>query len=371
MFELTNAQRRCFGLAAVEESWIRLELKAGPYDSYTTVSYLDGTTLRKVVASGENLYSEFEICEQVSQDLQQLLPKTPKGKPVRLSAPAVMKRTGLGMCLSYYRGKTGWTDIWLYSQTSKKNYYSNALEPTKTQEKHYFQDWVENWCRETTGEDVEDVARFARQPGEHVKFREGDVFRFKIGRRLYGYGRILLDYGRMRKQKEPFWDILMGKPLACSAYHIVTPRKDVELETLKRLPSMPSAHMMDNHLFYGEYEIIGNIPIGEGEDYPILYGDSMDVCDAGVCLQCGRLYRKKENEKALYSGFRNHAIGFTMGFPLSVLQDCIRVGSNEPYWAQDNHKVNCDLRNPKFRRELEEICGQFDLLPSHILADLP
>ena len=37
------------------------------------------------------------------------------------------------------------------------------------------------------------------------------MFRFPIDRRLYGYGRVLLNYDAMRKGNIPFWDVFMGK----------------------------------------------------------------------------------------------------------------------------------------------------------------
>lgn len=82
MFELTNEQRKCFGLLPVEQSWTRLELKPSPYDRHTTLSYLDGTVLRKFIETGSNVYREYELEQPLSDDRQFLLPKTAKGKPV-------------------------------------------------------------------------------------------------------------------------------------------------------------------------------------------------------------------------------------------------------------------------------------------------
>lgn len=370
MFLLTNEQRKCFGLLPVEDSWKRLEPKPSPYDYHTTVAYLDGHTLKKIIETGDDLYREYEICEQLSDDLRYLLPKTAKGKPVQMSASTLQKRTGIGMCLTYTRHRSGYTYIELYNNTSQKCYYSNDYETMLTAGIEDFQQWVEDWCADTTKEDIIDIAAFARQPRHHVKFREGDVFRFKINRRLYGYGRILLDYALMRKKKIPFWDILMGKPLACSVYHIVTERRDVSIEELKQLNSLPSTHMMDNRLFYGDYEIIGNIPIGESEDYPILYGNSIDARYRAVLLQCGKLYLRDDNGTALFRNFTNHSIGFGLNFGLHVLQQCIEAGSNAPYWALNSKDVARDLRNPKFHTELEQICKQFDLKPSQLIKDI-
>ena len=370
MFELTNEQRKCFGLVPVDSSWVRMELKPSPYDVHNTISYLDGTVLRKFIETGSNIYTEYEICEQLSDDPQYLLPKTQKGKPALLSATTLEKRTGIGMRLSYKRDSSGCSYIDVFSDISQRSYYSNAYEPIRSYGKYDFQNWVEAWCQETTEEDLADISRFSALPRQHIKFREGDVFRFKINRRLYGYGRILLDYALMRKKKEPFWDILMGKPLACSVYHIVTERNDVTVQELAQLNSLPSVHMMDNRLYYGDFEIIGNLPIREFEDYPILYGNSIHARDRAVLLQCGKLYRRDENGTALVYDLANHSIGFDLNFTLPALLECIESGSNAPYWAQHHWRIKRDLRNPNLRDQLIQICDQFGIAPSQLIRDM-
>ncbi len=368
MFELTNEQRKCFGLLPVQGHWVRLEPKPGPYDHHTTVAYLDGNVICKYIATGKDRYCEYELCQPLSEDGKYLLPKTAKGKPVLFTAASLEKRNGIGMCLSYLRHNIDHSYVDIYSHDTQKCYYSSHNEPMRTEGIGDFQQWVADWCAETTEADLADVAAFAAESRKHIKFREGDVFRFKINRRLYGYGRILVDYALMRKKKEPFWDILMGKPLACSVYHIVTERDDVSVEELKALPSLPSEHMMDNKLYYGEYEIIGNIPIGEREDYPIQYGSSSDARYRAVLLQCGKLYRKIPDKEALSNDFRMGGIGFNLYANLYVLQQCIQEKSNEPYWDSQVWNIcNNDLRNPKYREELERVCRQFDIEPSQLI----
>lgn len=362
MFELTNEQRPCFGLKPVDPTWERIEAKPSPYHSHSTIAYRDGNTLRKFIQSGVNIYSEWEICEELSPDRQYLLPKTVRGKPVVFSAANLEKRTPTGMCLSFALNTPGHIPhISLYSYPSQKKYYCNTYDHSPMTGIGDFRDWVENWCKETTQEDLEDIAAFAAESRKTVKFREGDVFRFKINRRLYGYGRVLVDYALMRKKKIPFWDNMMGKPVASSVYHIATERCDVTTEELMNLESLPSEHMMDNWLFYGDFEIIGNIPIRDKEDYPIMYGGSMSALYRGVLLQCGKLYRKIDNETPLFFQFTNCGIGFNLHFTLPVLRQCIEAGSNDPYWAQDSRRVEGDLRNPMFRTELEQVAAQFGL----------
>ena len=368
MFELSNEQRRCFGLLPVQSHWTRIEPKPSPYHQHTTIAYLEGTAVRKFIQTGNNLYAEYELDEQLTEDLCCILPKTAKAKPTLLSAATLEKRTPLGMGLSYTRNNRGYTDIMLFSHISQRVYYSNSYEPMRTYGRDDFKQWVEQWCADTTQADLSDISQFAALPRKHVKFREGDVFRFKINRRLYGYGRILVDYALMRKKKIPFWDILAGKPLACSVYHIVTERTDVSLAELEKLGSLPSVHIMDNHLYYGDYEIIGNIPIGESEDYPIMYGDSMSALYRAVHLQCGKLFIRDDHGRALFPHMKNGLIGFDLRFDLPVLMECIGAGSNEPYWAQSKWDIDQDLRNPKNRTLLEQVCGQFGLSPAQLIT---
>ena len=367
MFELTNEQRPCFGLQPIDPDWERIVAKPSPYHQHATIAYAQGNTLQKIIRTGNFVYSEWDICEELSEDRQYLLPKTGKGKPILFSAANLEKRTPLGMCLSFALNPSIHVPhISLYSYRSQWIYFTAEYDRLFMTDIDDFREWVENWCADTGPEDLAEIAAFAARPRQRVNFQEGDVFRFRINRRLYGYGRVLVDYAQMRKKKIPFWDVMMGKPTACSVYHIVTERKDVSVEELKNLRSLPSVHMMDNHLFYGDFEIIGNIPIGDREDYPIMYGDSHSVLERGVMLQCGKLYRKLEGEKAFSFQFRNGGIGWGLRFQLPVLRQCIEEGSNNAYWNQSDRAVQRDLRNPKFRAELERVAAQFGLDPAEL-----
>ena len=84
-------------------------------------------------------------------------------------------------------------------------------------------------------------------------------------------------------------------------------------------------------------------------------------------LQCGKLFIRDDNGSALFPHMKNGLIGFDLRFDLAILQACIGAGSNEPYWAQNKWDINQDLRNPKNRTMLEQVCGQFGLSPAQLL----
>ena len=357
MFELTNEQRECFALTPISAQWECIEAKQSPHDQFKTYLYLDGNTIVKCILSGDSQYCEYELSENVSADRKYLLPKTSKGKPVLLSSSTISKRNGIGMRLNYHD-----KNIHLCNENTECSYYFNSYLNDNICDLNGFSHWVGQWCGETTPSDREDLITFSQQKRKHIYYKEGDVFRFKIGRRLYGYGRILLDYDKMRNNKEPFWDILMSKPLVCSVYHIVTDRKDISVNELVSLDSLPSAIIADNALFYGEYEIIGNIPITDNEDYPVMYGNSIHIGEEAVCFQCGKIFRKTDDDTALYHNFRNNRVSFNLNFTLDILLQCVRDNSNAPYWANYYaHLVDSDLRNPKHTDKLKKVKEQFGL----------
>ena len=361
LFELNNHQRACLGLTPVEAHWDMIQLIPSPHDTETSYAYLEGTHVCKMIRVSETSYREYAMNETLSEDGRFILPKTDKGKPVKLSAATLEKKTAVGMAFSWERDY-----IYLGNLTSQQAYYRSFVDgpnlPLKTMPD--FLAWLDKWCAETTENDLADVAAFAARPRVHQKFREGDFFRYRLDRRHWAYGRILLDFAAMRKQKIEFWDVFFGKPLVVAVYRIMTEEPMDDIEKLAGLPMLPSQLIMDNMFYYGEAEIIGNKPLRpEEEDFPINYGMSKAIHEKILYLQCGRLYRKKLLGTRLFEDdFSFCAIGWDTHVRISVLEACIRENSNRPYWEQPNfYYIMYDLRNPKFKTEREAVFKQFGL----------
>lgn len=364
MFELTNDQRKYFALPYVKSTWEKVIVKPSPYDDFVTIAYLDGTYICKVItineddSQGKERYCEYRVEAELSKDKQMILPKTQKGKAKPFTSSNLFKLTPIGMALSFARGY-----VTINNYTTEKNYYRNIYEGEKLAGFSGFVEWIENWCKNTNDKQQLEIEEFANEKKEHNSYKEGDYFRFRLNRDLYGYGRILLDFTKMRKDKVPFWDIFMGKPLCIAVYHIATEHTDVTTDELKKLPLMPSQMIMDNVFFYGEYKIIGNEPVTYEEmDYPIHYGNTIRFGKTGVCYQCGKTYIEISDKKALYDGFSNNGIGWGLDLTLPILKKCIETKSNQPYWDMYyQYKVDGDLRNPKFSDKLAEIKKQMGI----------
>lgn len=370
MFELTNEQRKCFALPPVLDSWKKVEVKASPHDHVVTYAFLDGRKIVKVIqvsdTVGREMYQEFGVEQMLSEDGTKILPKTDKGKPQNFTTANLIKKTPIGMMLSFDRGY-----VTVVNHTAEQCFYRSLYNTERPETLKAFSTWVDNWCFNTGEQELKDVNEFANRTKIHQRFKEGDFFRFRINRKLFGYGRILVDYAQMRKEGIPFWDEFMGKPLCVAVYHIATEDANVTPATLVNLKMLPSQMIMDNIFFYGECEIIGNIPIDPDEDnYTIHYGRSIDARKPNyLYYQCGKKCVALKGEKELdlngdgvLGDFRHKSIGWDLDIRLSILLECIQKKSNEPYWNMiPAWKANQDLRNPKFKKELRQIQKQMGI----------
>ena len=361
MFELTNEQRKCFALPPVLDTWKKIEVKAGPYDQYTTYAFLEGERIVKVILISENpeqeLYHEYGVDQLLSLDGTKILPKTDKGKPQNFTAPNLVKKTPVGMALTYSRGY-----ISVVNNNAEQCYYRSSYNSVKPENLHQFSTWVDKWCDKTGEKELIEINEFAKRMKTHQRFKEGDFFKFRINRSLFGYGRILVDYTKMRKEGIPFWDVFMGKPLCVAVYHIATEDSNIAPEHLVHLQMLPSQMIMDNIFYYGECEIIGNMPISKDEDnYTVHYGKSIDMRKPNcVCYQSGKTFLTLEGESEF--DFSNKGIGWDLSVKLPILLECIRKKSNSPYWEMINsYQAEQDLRNPRFKKELKQIKKQMGI----------
>ncbi len=158
----------------------------------------------------------------------------------------------------------------------------------------------------------------------------------------------------------------MGKPVLAGIYHIVTEDPNIRPEQLAKLSMLPPQMIMDNAFFYGECECIGNRPIDAKKiDFPIHYGPSFRCDEDGVMYQCGKTFIHRPDIEPLYpdiGGFRLAGIGWTFRVSAPLLRDCMKKGSNAPYWDQPmRYLIDEDLRNPKNKKALKRIKKQLDL----------
>ena len=350
IFELTNEQRKYLGLIPVEEHWELVKFDNGIY------YYFEDDTIKKEIKVSKNYYHEAELNEKTAENRTMILPKTKRGKIKKFNYTATQSFSPFG---TYFTFSTDGVIIANY--TSQRTYYSETFTEKEKISLEDLKKWLDKWMKETTEEDLEEIEEFKNAKRKHCKFNEGDFFAFKISRREWCFGRILMDVSKLRKdenfEKNKNYGLahLMGKPLIIKVYHKISDNKNIDLKELSKCLALPSQAIMDNIFYYGEAIILGNLPLKpEENDMFISVSESISGIDKNIAyLQYGLIYREiplSDYEKLIKDlkigaqTLRREGIGFVID--TYKLKECIEAKSNSPFWEKYKKRNVPDLKNP-------------------------
>ena len=349
-FELTNEQRKYLGLIPVEEHWELVKFDNGIY------YYFEDDIIRKEIKVSKNYYHEAELNEKTAENRTMILPKTKRGKIKKFNYTATQSFSPFG---TYFTFSTDGVIIANY--TTQRTYYSEIFSEKEKISLDNLKKWLDKWMKETTEEDLEEIEEFKNAKRKHCKFNEGDFFAFKISRREWCFGRILMDVSKLRKdenfKKNKNYGLanLMGKPLIIKVYHKISDNKNIDLKELSKCLALPSQAIMDNIFYYGEAIILGNLPLKpEENDMFISVSESISGIDKNIAyLQYGLIYREiplSDYEKLIKDlkigaqTLRREGIGFVID--TYKLKECIEAKSNSPFWEKYKKRNVPDLKNP-------------------------
>ena len=350
IFELNNEQRKYLGLIPVEEHWELVKFDNGIY------YYFEDDIIRKEIKVSKNYYHESELNVKTSENRTMILPKTKRGKIKKFNYTATQSFSPFG---TYFTFSTDGVIIANY--TSQRTYYSETFTEKEKISLDDLKKWLDKWMKETTEEDLEEIEEFKNAKRKHCKFNEGDFFAFKISRREWCFGRILMDVSKLRKdenfEKNKNYGLahLMGKPLIIKVYHKISDNKNIDLKELSECLALPSQPIMDNIFYYGEAVILGNLPLKpEENDMFISVSESISGIDKNIAyLQYGLIYREiplSDYEKLIKDlkigaqTLRREGIGFVID--TYKLKECIEAKSNSPFWEKYKKHNVPDLKNP-------------------------
>ena len=350
IFELTNEQRKYLGLIPVEEHWELVKFDNGIY------YYFEDDTIKKEIKVSKNYYHESELNVKTSENRTMILPKTKRGKIKKFNYTATESFSPFGTYFTFSAD-----GVIIANYTTQRTYYSEIFSEKEKISLDNLKKWLDKWMKETTEEDLEEIEEFKNAKRKHCKFNEGDFFAFKISRREWCFGRILLDVSKLRKdenfEKNKNYGLahLMGKPLIIKVYHKISDNKNVDLKELSECLALPSQAIMDNIFYYGEAIILGNLPLKpEENDMFISVSESISGIDKNIAyLQYGLIYREiplSDYEKLIKElkigaqTLRREGIGFVID--TYKLKECIEAKSNSPFWEKYKKRNVPDLKNP-------------------------
>lgn len=350
IFELTNEQRKYLGLIPVEEHWELVKFDNGIY------YYFEDDTIKKEIKVSKNYYHEAELNEKTAENRTMILPKTKRGKIKKFNYTATESFSPFGTYFTFSAD-----GVIIANYTTQRTYYSEIFSEKEKISLDNLKKWLDKWMKETTEEDLEEIEEFKNAKRKYCKFNEGDFFAFKISRREWCFGRILLDVSKLRKdenfEKNKNYGLahLMGKPLIIKVYHKISDNKNIDLKELSECLALPSQPIMDNIFYYGEAVILGNLPLKpEENDMFISVSESISGIDKNIAyLQYGLIYREiplSDYEKLIKElkigaqTLRREGIGFVID--TYKLKECIEAKSNYPFWEKYKKRNVPDLKNP-------------------------
>ena len=350
IFELNNEQRKYLGLIPVEEHWELVKFDNGIY------YYFEDDIIRKEIKVSKNYYHESELNVKTSENRTMILPKTKRGKIKKFNYTVTQSFSPFGTYFTFSAD-----GVIIANYTSQRTYYSETFTEKEKISLDDLKKWLDKWMKETTEEDLEEIEEFKNAKRKHCKFNEGDFFAFKISRREWCFGRILMDVSKLRKdenfKKNKNYGLanLMGKPLIIKVYHKISDNKNIDLKELSKCLALPSQAIMDNIFYYGEAIILGNLPLKpEENDMFISVSESISGIDKNIAyLQYGLIYREiplSDYEKLIKElkigaqTLRREGIGFVID--TYKLKECIEAKSNSPFWEKYKKHNIPDLKNP-------------------------
>lgn len=372
MFELNNDQRQYFGLPPVLPSWEKLNFK-GDALRPDSIIYFDGNIIKRHIISTDLNYEEIQFNE-ATKNKNILLPKTEKGKEKKLTPSTFEKCTPIE---TYCRIKNN-REIIIGNHTTQRTFYSSLFDNFGLIQTDSISDIVDKFIVTCPPNYINDIKEFNLAKRKNNKYKAGDFFRFKINRTLYGFGRILLDINKIRKQKlikesHGLFN-LMGPAVLIKLYAILSEKKELDLEEIKNQISLPASYIMDNKIFYGDYEIIGNKILEENElDFPMSYGRRNDLNDnVFVYFQWGLIHLElplTKFSKYLYDDtislglnpYKNSAIGFYPSYGINDIKSALE--GNNVYNTSIDWDTKFDLRSPENENIKREIMIKFGLNP--------
>lgn len=352
-FELTNEQRKYLGLSPIGDTWELVYFEK-------QYLYYDGNIIRKkITVDDDGSYYEAELYEVTEENCTILLPKTKRGKPKKMNNTATLSFSPFGVYFMFSS-----KEIIIANYTTQTTFYHENPQSNIS-----LDEWLKQWISETTEEDLKEIELYKNTKRKHVKYKEGDFFTFKIGRRKWGFGRIVLNIAQLRKSaafishKNYGLTQLMGQALYIMVYQKIADTTEIDINELKQCKTFPVQAIMDNCIYYGEYKIIGNLPVTADEWEPIIsYGRSINGQDKDtVYLQYGMIFKETTIDKFdkylrsnnIINPYRKEEIGFSISY-----YDILANGKKS---VVSVHSKSTDLRDPENIEIKREIFSFFGL----------
>jgi len=252
-YELTNNQRKYFGLTLVADSWDKISL------SDSAIVYYQGDKIVKVLHYS---FGYFEYDTDIETKHRKfLLPKTEKGKEQRLTISKILKLKASGVQFS---GSFQGGGIHVYDNRRNLFFIKSFSEDGDIKNYDDIEKWVTDYISKTPSNYFEWLNKELSQKRQRVKIKEGDIVAFKIAQRQYGFARILFNVFAQRQKGDVvspnlYW--FHPKSLIVAPYAYYADTLHIDIDKLLNQKTLPTLCIFDLDVHRGEMPIVGHKPL--------------------------------------------------------------------------------------------------------------
>lgn len=273
---LTDTERRYLGLSVLSDQWITLRLYNTLGGRYTRATvFFDDNVVVKVIrdycvmcddgSACAYGYSEYDT-HLLTQDREQLLPLTSRGKPKPITISNLDAVTPFGCTLFVSLSGQLPNPISLRNLRANKDFPIgewDKLQDLHTEaDFHAFMDFYIATCREDY---FAKLHAFQTAKKVTVKYRPGDIFRMELDRTRYCYGIITGTVKQLKAMADLPEDHslqrLMMVPIMIRRYELITENPNLTAENLRDVPLGRMSICADNDIIWGTHTVVDHRPL--------------------------------------------------------------------------------------------------------------
>lgn len=261
-FDLSNVERKFFGLRLIENQWDRISL-----DSQNDV-YFDSNRIVKVLGYGYGYFIEYDV-DINTKERNILLPKTSRGKEQKLTASRISKIKGSGVQFTASLLGGGVT---LYNNKTNTFFIKSFPEEGEIKTFEDVIGWISKFIENVPPDHFQWLEAELSSDRKTVNAKQGDIIAFKISRTEWGFARVLQNTYDECKKFQTGLPLFSWHPrsLIIAPYAWYASSLNIDIYGLVDKKTLPSLCIFDIEVYRGQMPIIGNLPLSS-EDKKIPY----------------------------------------------------------------------------------------------------
>ena len=250
LYELSNTQRKYFGLIPVSKSWDRQV-----FNNNVTI-YFDQDKIVKILNYSYG-YLEYDTnIDTVQRSI--ISARTTKGKDQKLTIQKVLKIKGCGTQFSISFEGGG---ITVYDNKCNVFLIKSYFEDGQIKDFEAAKNWINKFIKNILPDYFNWLSEQLAQKRKIQNAKSGDIIAFKVGQNEYGFARIIKGRKDIDVSNTISNVFIHPRSLTVATYAFTSDKLFIDIDKLISKETLPSIYIFDSEIYYGQLPIIGHRPL--------------------------------------------------------------------------------------------------------------